>query len=122
MKPGCFLKSIIILTVLVAVILYIIQHKSELFSEPGKKIVTGVLINDLDKQLSSVRNTPEKIELRESLKSYLDSLKIKDISEENELGKIFQMLKSATADSLISEEELKEISNNLKLIKDERPE
>ena len=77
MKPGCFLKSIILLTVLVALILYIIQHKSELFSKPGKKIVTGVLINDMDKQLSSVRNTPEKIELRESLKSYLYSLKIK---------------------------------------------
>ena len=122
MKPGCFLKSIILLTVLVALILYIIQHKSELFSKPGKKIVTGVLINDMDKQLSSVRNTPEKIELRESLKSYLYSLKIKDIPEDKELGKIFEMLKSVTADSLISEKELKEISNNLKLIKNERPE
>ena len=122
MKPGCFLKSIILLTVLVALILYIIQHKSELFSKPGKKIVTGVLINDMDKQLSRVRNTPEKIELRESLKSYLYSLKIKDIPEDKELGKIFEMLKSVTTDSLISEEELKEISNNLKLIKNERPE
>ena len=122
MKPGCFLKSVIILTILVAAIMYIIQHKSELFIKPGKKIVTGVIMDDWDKQLDYVKNTPEKSKLKEALKIYIDSLKIKDISEDKGLENIIGMIKTATADSLISDAELKEISKNLKPDKNERPE
>lgn len=122
MKSGCFLKSIIILTILIAAILYIVQHKSELFFKPGKKIISGVFMDNWDKDFNFVKNTPEKSELRQSLKTFIDSLKMKDIPDEKELDKIALMVKAAAVDSIISASELKEISENLKLLKNERPE
>lgn len=122
MKPGCFLKSIIILTIFIAAILYIVQHKSELFFKPGKKIISGVFMDNWDKNFSFVRNTAEKSELKQSLKTFIDSLKLKDIPDEEKLDKIVNMVSAAAADSIISASELKEISENLKLLKNERSE
>jgi hypothetical protein len=123
MKPGCFLKSIIVLTILVAVILYIFQHKSRLFLEPGKKIVADLFINNWDDEFSYVKNTPEKTELKESLVSYIKNLKYEDIQEDNDLDKLFAMVNGAAKDSVITGGELKEILNNLKMKnKNERPE
>jgi hypothetical protein len=122
MKPGCFLKSIIILTILIAAFLYIVQHKSELFFKPGKKIVSGVLMDNWDNEFNYVKNTAEKSELKQLLRTFIDSLNIKDIPDEEDLDKIAGMIKAAAADSIISVSELKNISKNLKLLKNERPE
>ncbi len=122
MKPGCFLKSIILLTIIVAAILYIIQHKSELFFEPGKKIIAGAFTEDWDKQFNFVKDTPEKSELRKTLKAYIDSLKINDIPDDNAVDRIAGMVKTAASDSIFSADEIKEISQKLKMIKNERPE
>ncbi len=117
MKPGCFLKSIIALTIIVAAIAYIIQHKSGLFFNSGKKIFTEAFVNNWDDELDYVRNSPEKNKLKDSLKAFLDSLKLQDIPDEKNIDRIAQMVRSASADSIISDSELKVISNNLKLIK-----
>jgi hypothetical protein len=114
MKPGCFLKSIIILTILIAAILYIVQHKSDLFFEPGKKIVVSAFLDDWDNNFNYVKNTPEKSELKNTLKDFIDSLKIKDIPNDSEINRIAGMVKSAAADSIISRRELMEISEKLK--------
>lgn len=116
MKTGCFLKSIIILTIIVAAILYIIQHKSELFFEPGKKLLTEAFLDDWDNNFNFVRNTSEKSELKNTLKSYIDSLKLKDIPDEEQIKRIAELVKSAASDSIISKDELKEISEKLKQI------
>jgi hypothetical protein len=116
MKPGCFLKSIIILTILVAAVLYIIQHKSELFLEPGKKIVVNAFLDDWENNFNYVKNTPEKSELKNTLKSFIDSLSIKKIPDDTEINKIAGMVQSAAADSIISRSELMEISDKLKHI------
>ena len=115
MKPGCFLKSIIILTILVAAIMYIIQHKSEVLFEPGKKIVAGFLIKDWNKNLVFVKNTPEKKKLKEKLESYIKDLKFRDVPEDKDINNIVEMIKSAVKDSIITSDELKEISNQLKI-------
>jgi hypothetical protein len=122
MKPGCFLKSIVILTIIIAVIMYIIQHKSELFFKPGKKIITGIIMDDWEHQFSFVKNTREKSELKNALETYIDSLKMQDIPDENEINKIAGMVKAAAADSIISSDELKEISKNIRVFKHEGPE
>lgn len=116
MKPGCFLKSIIILTILVAAILYIIQHKSELFFEPGKKILVNAFLDDWESNFNYVKNTPEKSELKNTLKNFIDSLSIEEIPDDSEINRIAGMVKSAAADSIISRRELLEISEKLKHI------
>lgn len=123
MKPGCFLKSIIILTILVAAIMYIVQHRSRLFFEPGKKIITGLLNDNLDKEFRYVKDTPEKARLKGMLESYVKSLKFESIPEDNKIDKIVALIKAAAKDSVITGSELDEISNNLNTKKNyERPE
>jgi hypothetical protein len=122
MKPGCFLKSIIILTIIVAAIMYIIQHKSELFFEHGKKIIAGTFLDNWNEQFNYVKDTPEKAELKNSLKTYIDSLKPKDIPDEKDIDNILNMVRSAASDSIISKDELRDISKKLTLLKNERPE
>jgi len=117
MKPGCFLKSIIILTIIVAAIAYIIQHKSGLFFNSGKKIFTEAFLDTWDDDLDYVRSSPEKNKLKDSLKVFLASLKPQDIPDEKNINRIAQLVRSAAADSIISDSELEVISNNLKLIK-----
>jgi len=123
MKSGCFIKSIIVLTILIAAIMYIIQHRSGLFLEPGKKILTGFIKDDLDKEFSTVKDSPEKTELKNSLESYLKNLKAENIPGNDDLNRIFDLVKHAVKDSVITASELNEISNNLKMKKsNERPE
>ncbi len=122
MKPGCFIKSIIVLTIIVAAIAYIIQHKSGLLFNNGKKMLTEVFLNDWDQSFAYVKNTPEKNELKDSLKTFLENIKIQNIPADKELNRIIKMVQNAAADSVISDSELELISNNLKSIKNERPE
>lgn len=118
MKPGCFLKSIIILTIIVAAITYIIQHRSELFLEPGRKMITSVFNDDWNEKFNYVKDTPEKVELKNVLKKYLDSLKLKNIPDDKEINKITVMVQKAAADSLISKTELNEISQKLRALQE----
>jgi len=122
MKPGCFLKSVIVLTIIVAAIMYIIQHKSELFFHQSKKVLSELYFEDWDKEFKYVKNTPEKSELKNSLRNFIDSLEIKNIPDKKEIDRIVNMVKAAALDSIISSAELKEISKNLKQLKNERPE
>lgn len=122
MKPGCFLKSIILLTILVAGIMYIIQHKSVLFFEPGKKIVAPLIIESLNDEFGYVKNTPEKIKLKEILDSFIRNLKYENAPDEKGINKIVDMIKAAAKDSIITDSELTEISKNLEMKKNyERP-
>src|SRR5512135_2884200 len=98
MKPGCFLKSIILLTILVAGIMYIIQHKSVLFFEPGKKIVAPLIIESLNDEFGYVKNTPEKIKLKEILDSFIRNLKYENAPDEKGINKIVDMIKAAAKD------------------------
>lgn len=123
MKTGCFLKSIILITILVAAIMYIIQHKSGLFFEPGKKIFAGLLMDNWDEEFNYVKNTPEKIKLKNSLETFIKNVKYENIPEDSDLNKIVELVKNAVKDSLITDSELKEITDNLKIkMKNERPE
>lgn len=122
MKTGCFIKSVIILTILIAAILYIIQHRSELFINPAKKIVSGVLMDNWDEEYKFVKDTPEKYELKNTVKSFIENLKLKNMPEENKLDNIVQMVDSAAVDSIITSDELKKISEKINLLKNERSE
>ncbi len=123
MKPGCFLKSIIVITILVAGIMYIIQYKTGLFFEPGKKIVAGLIMDSWNDKFKYVKDTPEKIKLKHMLDSYIRNLNYENAPGDKEINKIVDLIKAAAQDSIITNSELDEISNNLKLKNNyERPE
>ena len=62
MKKGCFVKSIILLTVLTAVLLYLINYKfNDIIINPGKNFI----INQVTQEMEFVKSSPEKDSLKE---------------------------------------------------------
>ena len=76
MKKGCFIKSIIILTILVAAVLYVVQNKFDDFIlKPGKKFLLPVIKNDFNKKIEQINPSPERDSLIVLLNNYFVSLK-----------------------------------------------
>ena len=114
MKKGCFLKIIIILTILIAAILYVVEnHFDDFIRKPGEKIIKDLVFKDVNREMEYVKNSPEK----DSLKVMINSFIYNKIHKEHTLntGKIEDIVdsvKEVLKDSAISPAELE----NLKLI------
>ena len=118
MKKGCFVKSIIVLTILVAAILYIVQNHLDAILKPGKKILKNLVLSDVENDLAYVKASPEKDSLLVLLDDYIDKKfdKIKNLSEKNDENieiNIDKFIDSISIyvikDSLIDKNELSEI-------------
>ena len=119
MKKGCFVQSIIVLTIITAAILYIVNHKfNEIIFNPSKRLI----VNQITKDLNYVKDSPEKDSLRVLITEYISNLKsVKNLSDEP-IGKFVDSLKLALKDSVIDNREYKNLSKILKSkIYHERP-
>jgi hypothetical protein len=118
-KKGCFIKLIIILTILVAGALYVVQNKFDDFIlKPGKKFLMPVIKSDINKNLQQINPSPERDSLIVLLNNYFVSLKEnKNINSEH-IKEIVEAIQSAFKDKKIDKNELSEIS---KLINSGRP-
>jgi hypothetical protein len=122
MKKGCFIRSIVIITILIAAALYIIENKfDEFFLEPGKKYLADLVEVGLKEDMEKIADSPEKDTLSIMLKSYLkefkESKKFKISSDD--LDSFSELLNDTSKDSVITKNELEEISNLLEKIKNE---
>ena len=71
MKKGCFLKTVIIITIIIASILYIFQHKfDEIFVGTGKKFVLSVFEDKWTTELKYIQENPEKDSLKSLIKIF----------------------------------------------------
>jgi len=112
-KKGCFVKIIIVLTVIVAAALFLIQnYGDELIFKPGEKFIKSLVFKDVTRQLEYVRETPEK----DSLKALLDNFiharvrnkeEIKINSEEIE--SLVDSVEIFLKDSLITDNEIEKV-------------
>ncbi len=116
MKKGCFIKSIIILTLFVAAITYIIQYKSEEWIvQPGKKMLMPLIEKEFIKNLMYVQESPERDSLFQIISIKLkeiDILKEKDSLKNNFFNKINMIV----ADSIVTTSELDEFQKFLELL------
>ena len=122
MKKGCFIRSIVIITILIAAALYIIENKfDEFFLEPGKKYLADLVEVGLKEDMEKIVDSPEKDSLSIILKSYLkefkESKKFKISSDD--LDSFSELLNDTSKDSILTKNELEEISNLLEKIKNE---
>jgi hypothetical protein len=87
MKKGCFLKSIIILTILIAAVLYLVEHNyKDLIVNPGKGILKGIALKEVNKRFDNVKETPEKDSLEQLINNFVES-KINKIAIEKDKSK-----------------------------------
>ena len=114
MKKGCFLKSVIVLTIIVASIAYLIQFKSKgLFFEPGKKMLASWFADDFKKNIDFVIQSPQKDSLNLLIKSFIESAEdFKDLSEDP-LQDFLRTVDGIISDSVITSNELDNLRNKI---------
>ncbi len=114
MKKGCFLKVIIILTILIAAVLYIVEnHFNDFILKPGENIIKDLVFKDVNKKMEHIKNSPEK----DSLKVLINSFVFHKLHKGNKLSSeeiedLIDSIETTLNDSVISAAEL----NNLKII------
>jgi len=111
LKKGCFLKFIIIFTVVLAAVLYLIQNKyDELILNPGKELAFSVMEKNWDRDLNYVTNSPEKDSLRYLLKYYIYNSKSVEKLVDKNTEDIIDYIEQTFKDSTVNKEELTYIS------------
>jgi|YelNatPaOPRAMG01_1025707.scaffolds.fasta_scaffold00174_34 hypothetical protein len=107
MKKGCFVKIIVLLTILTAVVLYLINNKFDnLVFNPGKKI----LINQINRDLEFVKDSPQKDSLKLLINNYIMEIKNINSVYGKQINLFADSLKVALKDSIIDEREYKKLS------------
>jgi hypothetical protein len=115
MKKGCFITTIVALTIIVAAILYVFQnHFDSLILNPGKKFVAGFIKDDIKSKIKFVADSPEKTELINLIEDYASDKKVLEKVKEADINKIISAIETAAEDSLIGKAELENISQLLK--------
>ncbi len=118
MRKGCFVKIIVILTILTAAVLYIVQTKfNDWFLTPGKNFIKSVLNENIDEKLNFVSAGPGKDSLRIILNNFIDSINSVDQISEEQLNRIKYFIEDAAADSMIESEELHDLKVLLKNVR-----
>ena len=112
MKKGCFLKFIIIFTIVLAAIIYLVQNKfDDLFLKKGKEFVLSLIEDSWDSELGYIADSPEKDSLKNLLHYYISGIEsAKDLTDESTKD-VINYLEQTFKDSLIDNEELSHINN-----------
>jgi len=115
LKKGCFVKSIIVLTILVAAILYIVQNHLDAILKPGKKILKNLVLSDIENKLTYFKSNAEKDTLKIMLDDYLTK-KIENAStiSDKDFDWLIAYLDTVAQDSIIDDRELNRIKELIK--------
>ncbi|MEE9448469.1 MAG: hypothetical protein V3V72_00335 [Ignavibacteriaceae bacterium] len=120
MKKGCFIKLVFIITILVAVVLYIIQTKfDDFFLNPGKKLITELIQDNWETELGYITGTEEKDSLKSLLHFYVDGIKTVSEISEDKYEELLELLEITFKDSLITKKELSELTTIVKSLRNE---
>ena len=115
MKKGCFLKFIIIFTIVLAAIIYLVQNKfDDLFLKKGKEFVLSVIEENWNTELGYVTDSPEKDSLKNLLHFYISGIESTEYLTDQRTEAVINYLEQTFKDSLIEIEELSHINKLIK--------
>ena len=115
MKKGCFIKSIIVITILTAVIVYIVKYKFDDFIlKPGKELLSGVIIDEWVKEIDVVKDSPEKDSLKSMVSKLISEIESKEVLFDDNFKSIMSVVSASVQDSIIEISELNYISEKIK--------
>ena len=109
MKKGCFVKLVIIVTILIGAAVYIVENKfDEFIFKPAKKIIISEINDEWNNNLKFIKNSAEKDSLKTLFLEYMNNIKsVNDFSKKNN-EKVLDILKQTFKDSIIDKNELKQ--------------
>lgn len=121
MKKGCFIQTVIVVTIFVAAAIYIIQYKlDDWFINPTKKFFLHEAIQDWDNEVKYIIDSDQKDSLKALLIYYVENIKsmeeVVNLEEDNFLNE----LNLVVEDSLITSEEISKLTLLLKKEQNEK--
>jgi len=121
MKKDCFIKSVIIITIIVAVIVYIIQYKiDDWFVKPGKKYLVQQISENWDTKAEFLKNSSYKDSVGILLKYYLNNIESMGDIVNLDDDLFFAQFDVIIKDSIITDEELSKLTQILKKEENEK--
>jgi hypothetical protein len=115
LKKSCFLKFIIIFTVVLAAIIYLVQNKfDELFLEKGKEFVLSAIEDGWNTELAYITDSPEKDSLKNLLHFYISGIESAEYLTDERTEAVIDYIDETFKDSVIDNEELTHINKLIK--------
>jgi hypothetical protein len=122
MKKGCFIKSIVVITILVAAAIYIIQYKlDDWLVKPGKKLILSEVSKNWGKETSYIKESIEKDSLKSLMKYYLENIKMMEDVVNLEPDIFLSEFELVIEDSLITDNEISNLTLLMKKEQYEKP-
>jgi hypothetical protein len=121
MKKGCFIKSVIFITILVGIVVYIVQYKLEdWLIEPGEKRFIQKIAENWNLESTFIKDSKEKDSLRVLVNYYANRIKNMEevVNLENNL--FLNELEDIIEDSLVTENELSNLTQILQKEENEK--
>jgi hypothetical protein len=121
MKKGCFIKSVIFITILVGIVVYIVQYKLEdWLIEPGEKMFIQKIAENWNLESTFIKDSKEKDSLRVLVNYYANRIKNMEevVNLENNL--FLNELEDIIEDSLVTENELSNLTQILQKEENEK--
>jgi len=121
MRKSCFLKSVVILTILIGGLVYIIQYKiADWFVKPGKEFIVNEAIKNLDDELIYIPDLANKDSLKSLAEYFFKNVKsFKEIVNlEKEI--FMEEFQRTIADSIITDNEISNLTSILKKVNYEK--
>ena len=115
MKKGCFIKSIVILTIFTAIVIYIVQNKFDDFIlKPAKELLAESIIDDWSKEIEFVKESEQKDSLKIIVNDFLSTIENKEMLFDDRFKSFMSYVSSVVEDSIIESSELNFISEKIK--------
>jgi hypothetical protein len=115
MKKSCFIQAVVIVTILIAAIIYVIQYKLEdWFIKPGKKFLISEAVKNLDNEFSYIQESVQKDSLKSLMKYYFENIKTMEEVVNLEEDIFINEFKSVIEDSILTDEEISKLTMLLK--------
>lgn len=75
MKKSCFIQAVVIVTILVAAIIYIIQYKlDDWFIKPAKNILVSEVAKNWENEVKHIKDSAQKDSLKALLFYYIEHI------------------------------------------------
>ena len=122
MKKGCFIKLVIMVTIIVAVSVYIIQYKIEDWMHPGKKLILTTLLENWETEAAYIKNSAEKDSLKSLIKYYQDYINSGKEVVNLDADVLLNRFEEIIEDSIVTENELSQLTKELNKEQNEKSE
>ena len=121
MKKGCFIKSVVIVTIFVGVIAYLIQNNfNNWFLEPGKKMLVQQIAENWKTEATFIKDSEQKDSVGILLQFYFKNIKTMEevVNLENDL--FLSELEEVIEDSVVTDNEVTKLTQILKKEENEK--